>query len=1035
MDQERPRRRRTRTGSQAVPAAQVLERGATVGLEELRAALRDDETVYAALQRHQALAEHAGVEPSALLGGDSLTVMREQMASEAEVAEVIEARFQAAFGEGARTLPLPAEAAAPPTPAVAPTPQRAPVPAAPSTAAAEPTWNQGPEPASVFATSPLPATLPPGLQPATSGPRPTDEVVDHYMNVHWDSTDLHEQARRFGVWPEQIGTELDRWIPVQASPEVRAGANLLVGLGAGLLDAFFEAFAKAIPGIGIVGQLAFSLRDGWRQVGRHAAQDDWGGAIFTGIRYTLAGLSGMVRNLGDVFTVAADAAHVLAPFTLGISEGVGVPAIVLAEGCRLISAVMDSMVLGLDFGLTTYSVIRANQAEASGQFARQAAFRDLARGHAFRMIESTFKTVASWIGVGIGAAVPTGAPTTIGAMVIQSGRKFIETFGRVLGKNGWQTGTNVIHRLRKSRSLETLTTQVTVLNDASVAVGLGDVMSRSRDGLLGADYLERTALQTSGTQAALTLDASRQITLTLMDEGMDSLEAEPPQYTQALVNQFLAEGSGIGVLDVLDFVTRPSEWIRVMFAGTRWALTTALDLGLEGLSGLAGLAESALTNIAQPIVEYIEAFIVENKPAMDELLKSLNERLQEQRVTLQGIRDALTAAEQLGAWAQSFADDAGQLDQLTQPMIDALQGARIDRDSLDVPDWIPEWTYGWAVDAINEAVDGAVGLATQVRDTIRENLDEVADDVGATIDRQLAFLQEVFAAGGDLETLLAEELALVQRLSAEATELFTRWDGRIPIEFDGAAQWLREVADQAAGATNAARQTEFTTFIETVAQVYVDDWKRRHADDVYENFWPSMPPHELAAVREAAALLTANYDAVMSSPTSPHRDEARRRRAELDAAVGAALATAGQQGSEALSRLWAAEERIAALALLPLPIVEVVRPEPVVVQFAYDRPREGESGVLGGLDAAIGLARSGHALHVVGHASVEGSDAYNLALGRRRAHWVAEQLRAAVPGVEVTTTSVGESAAGQADADEYVHEDWRKAVITVVEDR
>ncbi|MEM6926337.1 MAG: hypothetical protein AAF602_05385, partial [Myxococcota bacterium] len=429
-----------------------------------------------------------------------------------------------------------------------------------------------------------------------------------------------------------------------------------------------------------------------------------------------------------------------------------------------------------------------------------------------------------------------------------------------------------------------------------------------------------------------------------------------------------------------------------------------------------------------------EAFIVENKPALDEMLVALNQRLQEQRVTLQGIRDALTSAEQLSAWAQSFADESGTLDQFTQPMIDTLARARIDPEALDMPDWVPEFTYRWAIEAINAAVDRAVSMVTSLRDGIRENLDDVADRVGAQVDEQLAQLQEVFAAGGEVETLLAQELAQVQQLSAEATAAITAWDGRIPLDFTSAVPWLREVADRAQGATNTARQAEFTAFVSTVAQAYVDDWKRRHADDVHENFWPSMPPHEIVAVREATALLHANYDAVLASPTSPHRAEARRRKTELEAASALALATAGQQGRAALGQLWLAEERIAALALLPLPVVEIPRPEPLEVHFAYDRPRDGDAGVLGNLDAVVEMARIGRPLHVVGHASVEGSDAYNVDLGQRRADWVAEQIRAAVPGATVTTESLGEAVAGSVEADEYAHRDWRKVVVRVTGD-
>ncbi|MEQ1571316.1 MAG: hypothetical protein ABMA64_37155, partial [Myxococcota bacterium] len=749
----------------------------------------------------------------------------------------------------------------------------------------------------MFAPGLVPTALPTGAAAPTTGARPTDEIVDHYMAVHWDSSDFEAKAQAFGMWPEQVGSELDQWLPVSTSPEVRSGANLLVGLGSGLLDAFFEAFAKSIPGVGAVAQVLWNFRDGWEAVAPLVEHGDIGAAIFTGLRYAMAGLSGAARNIGDLFTAAGDAAHVLAPFTAGLSEAVGAPAAAIAEGCRLASAILDSLVLGLDLGLTAYSVVQANEAEAQGQFARQAFYRGVGRDNAFRSVESLFKVVASWIGVAVGAVVPTGAPTTLGEVALKSGRDFLKSGGRVLGRSGWDTAYNVTHRLRKSGALDGAASEwFEGANNGSVALGFGDVMTRTRDGLFGADYLTRTELQAAGTDASALIGGARQATITRMNGGMDELEAEPPLWTQELVNRFLEGESGVGAYDVLNAATRPSEWVRLQFAGARYLLTASADLGLDGISGLADLAEGALTGIAQPFVDNVNAWIATNKPELDQLVVTLNDRIQQQTLSLESVRTALAEAQGVSAWVQSFADQGGQLEQVIQGMADKVRGMKIDPASIDAPWFVPEASYTWAIDAVNESVEQGAQLIESLKGEARQTLDGAADQLGQWADTKIAFLQQVFAEGGELETMLQEELAKAQQMAAELTQLITQWDGQIPLQFAGAADWLREVAAQARAQTSGAREAEWQTFITTVAQAYVDDWKARHADDVYENYWPSMPPHEISAVEQAITLLSANYQQILAEPTNPHAAEAARRMDELTSAAGAARACYGGQG-------------------------------------------------------------------------------------------------------------------------------------------
>ncbi|MCB9745849.1 MAG: DUF4157 domain-containing protein [Alphaproteobacteria bacterium] len=890
-------------------------------------------------------------------------------------------------------------------------------------------------------TAALPETLPAGTSgPANPGQSvELDPLVDHYMKVHWDQADLHAKTAEFNAYPDAIATETDRWLPVNTPPAVRAGANLLVGLGAGLLDATFAAFAKSIPGIGAIAELVYGVKDGWKNASTALKNNDPWGAAFEVIRSVIDVVGGVSGNLADLFTTAAQGAHVLAPFTAAVSEVVGVPCQAIAATLSAVQGFCTGALVSWDVFLLGYNYVSANREEAiNGPTARAAYFRGQARASLFRSVESIIKAAAAWVSAGTGGLVQGAAPGNFGELMVQSGQKFMGSFGGIVGDSGLATAGGVMGR--GSGPLDQLAGLSQGYKNLLAATGFGDAMERSADGFMGGHYIDRRSLAAAGTEAALMIGAARDTTLDDMNSGWDSLQAENPLWHQEVINKFLAPPSGVGAFDVLNIATSPSEWIRLQFAGMRYVLTALGDGGLEAIAGVASLAESALTNIAQPFVDNINSWMAENKPKFDEWLQGINERLQETTISLETIRNLIDQVSQMSSSLSTVMDQGGSIDQTFNGLIERINGMQISGESLGIPDWVPSRLYQWVLDGINSTITRGATMVADLKDRALEVFDEKLTAVSEWIDGELEDYQEAFSEGGEIETLLNEQLAQAQTLFAQFTETVTSWDGQLDIQFDGAADWLMEVARTAQEATSTAKQDRWKEYIQTTAQVYVTQWKARHAHEVEENYHPYMPAHELAAVDQAYDLLRENFEAVLADPESPHYDAAQERMQELVSAYAACTAYVGSRGRDSLHGLWQAEERLARIGLLPLPPApeeteeETVNLDPVSVFFAYDRPRGSDKGMVDSsqLRAAVSLAQRAESrpLTATGHASVEGSPEYNSGLAQRRADAVAESIRGEVSTASVSTASRGEDDAGQ-DQDEYTHERWRRVDVTV----
>jgi len=774
----------------------------------------------------------------------------------------------------------------------------------------------------------LPERLPAGTSiPApASGPRPVDGLVDHYMATHWDSSDFDSKVQEFGVYPDAIATELDRWLPPSVGSSTRAGANLLVGLGAGLLDSFFQEFAKSIPGVGMIAHLLVGIQNAWKDAAEYAKNDDTLGAVLIALRHTVSTVGGIAGNLADLATVAQDGAHVLAPFVAGLSEIIGVPAAAISTGASAVQSFCMGFLAVWDTALIVYNVVKANEAEAAGHFQRGAFFRGQAQTQVIRAITSVVKTIIAATSTMTVGVVPGGAPANFAQLVSSSGQKFLQSFGGIRSGSGRgvETANNAFDRFASSGMKGAGAFQG--VQNLLAVTGLGDQMRRSRDGFAGGEYIDRQQLEGAGSSALSGLRDARAQTIADMDESADAMDAEKPLWHQDLVNRILTP-SNVTALGVMSAVVQPSEWIRLVFGGLRYVGQAIGDGGLEAVSRIAGLAGSALSGIAQPFINNINSWIAENKPRLDEWITDLVGKLGEQRVSLQRLRDGAQAAQDFLTQVQGFANEGGTLDGVIEGMLGPLDSFNLTAGHLGIPSWVPSWIYERAISGINRAIDAGARMARDLANQVRQGIDARLDTIAEWASARVTTFQEAISEGGEVETMLNDQLAKVQEMAAEAAAAFVAWDGRIPIDLTGASTWLQNMATQAMSATTGARQERFSGYVSTVAQTYVDQWKGRYGEAVEDNWHPEMPEHEFEALSSAWTQVQGVLQPIANDASNPYSMSASSILTNAETAYNTAMGFRGQRGAGPLEGLWAAEDAFVQACTVPLEPEEAPRTE------------------------------------------------------------------------------------------------------------
>jgi hypothetical protein len=761
-------------------------------------------------------------------------------------------------------------------------------------------------PTSGGSTGPVSAS---GSAPSLRAP---DQLVDYYMETHWDSSEFMSKCQDLGVTPPGFGSEADKWGAVNLSPGARSALNLTLGIGGGVVDAVVIGGIKAIPGVGVIAHVATGVKDIWsatEKYGEKGVDDGWGMAIQ--ITRSVVDIVGSVAgNLSDLCTVVGDAlvgSVALAPagaVVLGIGEAldaVGLP-------CDVIKTVLDAVSL-------VRNIVKANEAENNGQFEKAAKYRSLASGDALNVIVDGIALAASIASTASAGTLP-GEVGEDAAEAVKDASKSLgdKVFAGALGlgKSGADTASKQINRWGGPADGIAATTKS--WNNIKTAIGLGDAMKQSPNGLLGGHFIEPSTLK-NNTPLVQGMAVARQKTIEEFSAAWIDLEGNNPKFYQKLINDIL-NPPGTSGLDIYSALISPSSWIKHLLQGMRVGAQGLNDLTSGGAANVLRVAATGLQTLVQPAVDMINSLVTTYKPALDEMLLNFADAIRNQQVSLQFARDSITSVDSFLESIGRMADSGGGLDKALDSIIARAAGLRLDPANVEVPWYLPDWAVLEAVDAFNSMVASITGKLQSVKDKAMTSVDAFVDEQVAWGQAQLAQIQEVIKEGGQAEQMLQSGYDTFAAGIATLAEAIAQWDATVSPDIPAAVAWLTEKADAIESSTFEAKIKEFQSFMAGDAQGKVDSWRGDHRESVEQAYYPEVPAHEVAAFEDAASGVKDQLDEYALLVEKDERSVKvwQKHQIQWSRAVAAANAARGAKGQGAVEDFWAAADDLAEVA-------------------------------------------------------------------------------------------------------------------------
>lgn len=779
----------------------------------------------------------------------------------------------------------------------------APAPAAPGAAASASAGGSG---VSVDATAPEAASAAAG-----AGVTATDGLTDYYMQTHWDATAFHTLGHEVGypgnLSPDAVST-ISMLMPADTSPETRAVVEVMCAAATGFLDD--ALIDQAASMLGLSGEFIRDMIDLGSTAAQFVVLDDPVGLALLGAATGLDGLLSVVDAgldyvgdfLGDLSTLGM--AITAATFVIGqlpvaagtaIANFLGfgtVEALVLAltaleaeitafvtaayEIVRAMQVCVDVLRCALDLTQYMYAEYQADQAEAAGNFARAAQYRDLMRGevfdmlpdllngavHALKMIPfaSTLaklfsnKIVSGIVKGGVGGAIRAILPGDTGDAI-----GIVESLIDAASDTEWWNGL-----------------------DAS----LGDPMQSGAPGL-------------SGSPGDLgPLADARARTVAALDRGWASLQADDPDWYQALVNDIANPDNG----PTYDQATSPTYWIGQLVRDMPQLAEFIGDASLEGIAQGCDLAAAALPG-TQPVFDAITSMIVDLKPQLDEVVVQLDATVQKQQVDLDALDAIAVHLEQGLDDLRSLTDPTAIATAATADIVAQLEAMRLDPADYALPAWSPVSLVDTVVNPLNATIDGAIAQVHAIEQGV---IDGWASTIGAVVtalEQKIEAFRAEIADGSELHQALEAQLEAFKAQVAEASEAFLAWDGVLRFDVNAAVAFLQSTAEAARAAAALdgpdGQGDPWPAILRDVAIPAIQAWKARHQAEVELQFHPTVPAWEMEACAELQAEVAA--DPAVSE----------WGKAQVARAWGVVKGFDGQQGREAVTGFWKAEQDLA----------------------------------------------------------------------------------------------------------------------------
>jgi hypothetical protein len=744
-------------------------------------------------------------------------------------------------------------------------------------------------------------TAPAGPASAPAGGGVIDGLIDPFMKARWDSTrfwTLVEQHGLPGHAPPEVMGELDRWLPLDLSPDARRAIHIAAAFTSGLVDDTVWKIAEKLPGIGPLVALLHGVTDVSERVAKYQALGDPVGALIT----ATGGTVGVVKDLAeraveplggitkacDLIDIAmtavaigsapsgppAVAAAAVKAITHPIAGAVGL----VSDGATVAIAGISQVQRFFDVAEIAYDASRARGLEARAQFAHAAEYKGLIQDRASDVMFGSLKDMVDVAGVLAGTvAFPV-------SWIVPADFIIGEAFGAV--GDAVATAEDLTGHLRDAVGTDTLAIDAVI---PGLGFQLGDALR-----------VDRPYLGPARPCGEPVLDAARDATVADAAAAQAAAIAARPEWHPELVAALIAT-PGFSFATAPDRM-RPTWYVEQVARMLRLGATTGGAATADGIGTAIDAVGAGLQPAFDLAVVGTNRFLAANLPQLQQLVTGLDGELEKTRLDLAAARTVVgtlqtvvrTGRETLPALHAAAATVRDQ-------MLGTLAGMKVDLPDLPGLDGLEAQLHA-AIDAARETVIEvyASGIIPLEINMIR---------VIAQVERELAELQASIEVGGTVYAALDAQYQQVKTLAHEAATVFAKWQPVIPrIDVQGAGTWLRDLAGKWRTAVaieqGVVPDPWAQQIVPQIAAPHVAQWKAAHAGQLEQAFHPAMPAGELAAcaaLRDRAAGAIARLDP----------DSAQIATAILASAYQRCVDQAGSRGRGALLALWSREDWLA----------------------------------------------------------------------------------------------------------------------------
>ncbi len=744
--------------------------------------------------------------------------------------------------------------------------------------------------------------------------KPVDGLVDYYMEQNWDSETYQAAAREMEVEGSVVAA-MDRFMPEQASSEVRNAANLAWNISMGFVDAALIGAVKSIPGVGIVYMTLESIKDAGKAFDTYSNLEDGTLLALQLIRTGADYLGGVVSNIGDLASLVEDGSLAAVALTLGISGGAAAVAGLIAMITSGVSVVTDGIKVVCDEVIVVHSLMMMNEARRAGDFRKADAYRGIATSGAVDLVVDAIALAASAVDLAMLGAGFDGAAENfleeIGKGALR-GTKGLEEMlvpkilsgGAGFDVGGEQLGKNLGEWLPQDWFK-------TLAGPASrVFKSVADPMTATAgpNGLLGGGFVDPGEVDITGAGGDV-LRGARSQSDTYFTEIYESVKGDDPRFTQQAVNEAI-DPPDMTLLQAYESLLKPSFYLTTI----RDLLIGGVDVQADSNASTGAQMLDMLADVLvglEPFVQKInETMSSQFGAGLDEMLAQLAENMRQHEISLQFARDSITTVEDFMQLLRDLGNEGGAIDSIMEGVREELVGMKTSPEAMGLPEWAPQWMFDWAIEIFNGFLDQMAGGVDWIDDTFRPILDEFVDMQMDKAQVHLDDIAEVLREGGEVEVFLQAAHDKVMEATATFADAASRWvDG----DYKDEATALRDRADQLRQERLENRVERFRAWVATYGQGQVDAWKGVHGDNVEEGYRPRVPQWEIDAVNQVHGMVMDRCDELEDEAAlfQVHND---RYRSMADEDKEACDGLAGGQGLGNLEQFWFHADRLAEVA-------------------------------------------------------------------------------------------------------------------------